>query len=129
MPPEFNSPRPAIVTCPRFNHMASVQRSKTLGVAKFRRYFSNFLIYGIVRSSYPGYDDDEGIAMQQEDGLDVVWGGSGQATRPVAPTITAAGKRAAAVASRHDGGTRVDNGCTPAKTLVASAHDIQQEHD
>lgn len=52
---------------------------------------------------------------------DVVWIGTGQATGSVVPRLTAAGKRVALIEGGRVGGTCVNDGCTPTKTLVASA--------
>ncbi|WP_417848863.1 mercuric reductase [Thalassoglobus sp.] len=56
--------------------------------------------------------------------FDVVWIGTGQATMTVVPRLAAAGKRVAIVERSSFGGTCVNTGCTPTKTLVASAHAI-----
>lgn len=56
--------------------------------------------------------------------FDIVWIGTGQATLTVVPRLAAAGKRVAVVEGGHFGGTCVNAGCTPTKTLVASAHAI-----
>jgi pyruvate/2-oxoglutarate dehydrogenase complex dihydrolipoamide dehydrogenase (E3) component len=47
--------------------------------------------------------------------------GSGQAANPLAPALAAAGKKTALVESKHVGGTCINEGCTPTKTMVASA--------
>jgi pyruvate/2-oxoglutarate dehydrogenase complex dihydrolipoamide dehydrogenase (E3) component len=47
--------------------------------------------------------------------------GSGQAGSPLAEAFAHAGKRTALVERRHVGGTCVNVGCTPTKTMVASA--------
>lgn len=57
-------------------------------------------------------------------GFDIVWIGTGQATLTVVPRLAAAGKRVAIVEGGDFGGTCVNTGCTPTKTLVASAHAI-----
>lgn len=52
---------------------------------------------------------------------DVVWIGSGQATGTVVPRLAKAGKKVAIVEGGPFGGTCVNNGCTPTKTIIASA--------
>ncbi len=47
--------------------------------------------------------------------------GAGQAGGPLALAFAAAGKRTALVEARHVGGTCINDGCTPTKTMVASA--------
>jgi pyruvate/2-oxoglutarate dehydrogenase complex dihydrolipoamide dehydrogenase (E3) component len=53
--------------------------------------------------------------------FDAIIIGSGQAGNPLAATLAAAGKTVAVVESAHVGGTCVNEGCTPTKTMVASA--------
>jgi pyruvate/2-oxoglutarate dehydrogenase complex dihydrolipoamide dehydrogenase (E3) component len=52
---------------------------------------------------------------------DVIWIGTGQATSTVVPRLVDAGKTVAIVEGDRVGGTCVNYGCTPTKTLVASA--------
>ena len=52
---------------------------------------------------------------------DVIWIGTGQATGTVVPRLTAAGKTVAIIEGGKVGGSCVNYGCTPTKTLVASA--------
>jgi pyruvate/2-oxoglutarate dehydrogenase complex dihydrolipoamide dehydrogenase (E3) component len=47
--------------------------------------------------------------------------GSGQAGTPLARALAGAGRRTALVEREHIGGTCVNEGCTPTKTMVASA--------
>jgi pyruvate/2-oxoglutarate dehydrogenase complex dihydrolipoamide dehydrogenase (E3) component len=47
--------------------------------------------------------------------------GSGQGGTPLASALAGAGKNTALVESTHVGGTCVNEGCTPTKTMVASA--------
>src|SRR6201984_3794866 len=47
--------------------------------------------------------------------------GSGQAGTPLARALAGAGRRTALVEREHVGGTCVNEGCTPTKTMVASA--------
>jgi len=52
---------------------------------------------------------------------DVIWIGTGQATGTVVPRLTGAGKRVAVIEGGQVGGSCVNDGCTPTKTMVASA--------
>jgi pyruvate/2-oxoglutarate dehydrogenase complex dihydrolipoamide dehydrogenase (E3) component len=54
--------------------------------------------------------------------FDAIIVGAGQAGPPLAGRLTAAGQRVAVVERKLIGGTCVNNGCIPTKTLVASAH-------
>lgn len=54
--------------------------------------------------------------------FDAVIVGAGQAGPPLAGRLTAAGQRVAVVERKLIGGTCVNTGCIPTKTLVASAH-------
>jgi pyruvate/2-oxoglutarate dehydrogenase complex dihydrolipoamide dehydrogenase (E3) component len=47
--------------------------------------------------------------------------GSGQAGNPLAPALAEAGWRVALVEREHVGGTCINVGCTPSKTMIASA--------
>ncbi len=55
------------------------------------------------------------------DHFDVIWIGTGQATATAVPRLSAAGKTVAVVERGRFGGSCVNYGCTPTKTLVASA--------
>ena len=57
--------------------------------------------------------------------FDAIIVGAGQAGPPLAGRLTAAGQRVAIVERKHVGGTCVNTGCIPTKTLVASAHAAQ----
>src|SRR5450756_1270479 len=46
--------------------------------------------------------------------------GSGQAGTPLSTTLAEAGMRTALIERKHVGGTCVNEGCTPTKTMVAS---------
>ncbi len=52
---------------------------------------------------------------------DAVILGSGQGANPLAGALGEAGRKTALVESRHIGGTCINEGCTPTKTMVASA--------
>src|SRR6185437_8353028 len=53
--------------------------------------------------------------------FDAIILGSGQAGNPLAVALSDAGKKTAMIESRQVGGTCVNYGCTPTKTMVASA--------
>jgi pyruvate/2-oxoglutarate dehydrogenase complex dihydrolipoamide dehydrogenase (E3) component len=57
--------------------------------------------------------------------FDAVIVGAGQAGPPLAGQLTDAGHTVAVVERKHVGGTCVNTGCIPTKTLVASAHAAQ----
>src|SRR3954451_12653342 len=52
---------------------------------------------------------------------DAVVIGAGQSGVPLALTLAQAGQKAALVEQEHVGGTCINEGCTPTKTMVASA--------
>ncbi len=54
--------------------------------------------------------------------FDAIVIGAGQAGPPLAGRLTSAGKTVAVIERKLVGGTCVNNGCIPTKTLVASAH-------
>lgn len=56
--------------------------------------------------------------MKQYDAIII---GAGQAGVPLAKKLAAAGKKTAIIEKRFIGGTCINDGCTPTKTLVASA--------
>ena len=47
--------------------------------------------------------------------------GSGQGGTPLAKALAGAGRRTALIERAHVGGTCINEGCTPTKTMVASA--------
>ncbi|MBE3559298.1 MAG: mercuric reductase [Ktedonobacteraceae bacterium] len=59
--------------------------------------------------------------MTQTDTYDAIVIGSGQGGGPLAGALAHAGKRTALIEREHVGGTCVNEGCTPSKTMVASA--------
>ena len=59
------------------------------------------------------------MAAQRD--ADVIIVGTGQAAVPLAARLAAAGKRVVVFERAKPGGTCVNVGCTPTKTLVASA--------
>ena len=54
--------------------------------------------------------------------IDVIVIGSGQAGVPLATRLAEAGRRVVIAERKKLGGTCVNYGCTPTKTMVASAH-------
>src|SRR5271168_1312395 len=56
--------------------------------------------------------------------FDAIIIGTGQAGPPLAARFAGAGKTVAIIERHKFGGTCVNTGCTPTKTLVASAHAI-----
>jgi len=59
---------------------------------------------------------------------DVIWIGTGQAAGTVLSRLTGAGKSVAVIEGGRFGGTCVNYGCTPTKTLVASARAAHMAH-
>src|ERR1700761_8083289 len=55
------------------------------------------------------------------DRYDAIVIGSGQAGTPLSIALAVAGRKTALVESQHVGGTCINVGCTPTKTMVASA--------
>src|SRR6201992_1027672 len=53
--------------------------------------------------------------------FDAIIIGSGQGGNPLARALAAAGKKTAVVERKDVGGTCINRGCTPTKTMVASA--------
>src|SRR5262249_41069330 len=53
--------------------------------------------------------------------FDAIVLGTGQAGKPLALVLGGAGRRPAVIEREHVGGTCVNVGCTPTKTMVASA--------
>ena len=59
--------------------------------------------------------------MSSSDHYDVIIIGAGQAGGPFAGAAASSGRRTAIVERAHVGGTCINEGCTPTKTMVASA--------
>jgi pyruvate/2-oxoglutarate dehydrogenase complex dihydrolipoamide dehydrogenase (E3) component len=59
--------------------------------------------------------------MSTETQYDVIIIGAGQAGGPLATAFANAGKKTAIIEREHVGGTCINEGCTPTKTMVASA--------
>lgn len=56
-----------------------------------------------------------------QDHFDAIVIGSGQGGNPLAEALAGAGRKTAMIERKHIGGTCVNEGCTPTKTMVASA--------
>jgi pyruvate/2-oxoglutarate dehydrogenase complex dihydrolipoamide dehydrogenase (E3) component len=65
------------------------------------------------------------MMLQEEhtmtEAFDVIIIGSGQGGGPLAGVFAAAGRKTALIEATHVGGTCINEGCTPTKTMVASA--------
>src|SRR6202795_3145237 len=61
-----------------------------------------------------------GVLMEPER-FDAIVLGTGQAGKPLALDLAGAGRRTAVVEREYVGGTCINVGCTPTKTMVASA--------
>src|SRR5947209_9502651 len=59
--------------------------------------------------------------MNQTTHYDAIVIGAGQAGGPLSTTLAKAGRRTALIEREHIGGTCINEGCTPTKTMVASA--------
>lgn len=59
--------------------------------------------------------------MVQSTTYDAILIGSGQATGPLSTALAGAGWKTALIEQEHIGGTCINEGCTPTKTMVASA--------
>src|SRR5437773_3851735 len=59
--------------------------------------------------------------MTQTIRYDAIIIGSGQAGTPLSTTLARAGWKTAIIEREHIGGTCINEGCTPTKTMVASA--------
>ena len=59
--------------------------------------------------------------MSVSDHYDAIIIGSGQGANPLSIALAEAGLRTALVERKHVGGTCINEGCTPTKTMLASA--------
>jgi pyruvate/2-oxoglutarate dehydrogenase complex dihydrolipoamide dehydrogenase (E3) component len=66
--------------------------------------------------------------MTQEQHYDAVVIGSGQGGNPLARALADSGRRTALVEREHVGGTCINEGCTPTKTMIASAKVAYLDH-
>src|SRR6478736_1808127 len=60
-------------------------------------------------------------SMSPSERYDAIVIGAGQAGGPLATALARSGKRTALIEREHVGGTCINEGCTPTKTMVASA--------
>jgi pyruvate/2-oxoglutarate dehydrogenase complex dihydrolipoamide dehydrogenase (E3) component len=80
-----------------------------------------------VFSSHRGFEratefiESRGASMETSDHYQAIVIGSGQGGSPLSRALADAGRRTALIESTHVGGTCVNEGCTPTKTMVASA--------
>src|ERR1700742_1536007 len=61
------------------------------------------------------------MSTQVAEAFDAIVIGSGQGGNPLAGALVAAGKKTALIERQDVGGTCINRGCTPTKTMVASA--------
>src|ERR687886_1371343 len=59
--------------------------------------------------------------MSAMQGYDAIVIGAGQAGSPLSTALARAGRKTALIERKHVGGTCINEGCTPTKTMVASA--------
>src|SRR3954447_7711106 len=59
--------------------------------------------------------------MAETQQYDAIVIGAGQAGGPLSTALARAGRRTALIEREHVGGTCINEGCTPTKTMVASA--------
>ena len=57
------------------------------------------------------------MAIETYDAIEI---GAGQAGGPLSTALARAGRRTALIEREHVGGTCINEGCTPTKTMVAS---------
>ena len=69
----------------------------------------------------PAEIDRQNISDISEKDFDLIIIGSGQAAAPLARDAASVGWKVAVIEEDHPGGTCINTGCTPTKTLVASA--------
>src|SRR5919112_171591 len=61
------------------------------------------------------------MCMESSHHFDAVVVGAGQGGGPLASALARVGRRTALIEREHIGGTCINTGCTPTKTMVASA--------
>src|SRR5207249_1014320 len=76
--------------------------------------------FGRSRTRNPKASWKRGSSMADR-GYDAIVIGAGQAGTPLSQALAAAGMRTALIEREHIGGTCINEGCTPTKTMVASA--------
>ena len=65
-------------------------------------------------------------AASSPEQVDAIIIGSGQAGNPLAAALSKAGKKTVIIENKYVGGTCVNTGCTPTKTMIASAKVAEQ---
>ena len=100
--------------------------SGSCGRIRFRRPASQPHGTDRARPAFPQYPPSapptsKGRPMTAPEKVDAIVIGAGQAGVPLARALAAAGRRTALVERTHVGGTCINEGCTPTKTMVASA--------
>ena len=73
------------------------------------------------RSSHTGWRPIPTGSMSAPEKYDAIVIGAGQAGVPLSTALAKAGRRTALIEREHVGGTCINEGCTPTKTMVASA--------
>jgi pyruvate/2-oxoglutarate dehydrogenase complex dihydrolipoamide dehydrogenase (E3) component len=66
--------------------------------------------------------------MPETERYDAVVIGAGQGGSPLAAALAGAGRKTALIERKHVGGTCINEGCTPTKTMVASARAAYLDH-
>jgi len=81
-----------------------------------------FFPTAVVTSPVPGSTLPPHIrSMSTSERYDAIVIGAGQAGGPLSTALARSGKRTALIEREHVGGTCINEGCTPTKTMVASA--------
>jgi pyruvate/2-oxoglutarate dehydrogenase complex dihydrolipoamide dehydrogenase (E3) component len=73
-----------------------------------------------MKTAEPSSDSGRAAPAERAERYDAILIGSGQAANPLAVDLAAAGWRVAVVEREHVGGTCINEGCTPTKTMIAS---------
>src|SRR3954451_9593453 len=66
--------------------------------------------------------------MPETERYDAVVIGAGQGGSPLATALAGAGRKTALIERKHVGGICINEGCTPTKTMVASARAAYLDH-
>jgi pyruvate/2-oxoglutarate dehydrogenase complex dihydrolipoamide dehydrogenase (E3) component len=69
-----------------------------------------------------GEGEQKEIFVAEIEHYDAIIIGSGQGGGPLSTALARAGRRTALIEREHEGGTCINEGCTPTKTMIASAH-------
>src|ERR1035438_9350117 len=105
----------------RDRHPRGLGRNRTRAASRFSILSSRYG-FAIARrgSRVPGTDQILAVLMATSRQYDALIIGSGQAGTPLSMALAASGMRTALIERKHVGGTCVNEGCTPTKTMVAS---------